>query len=64
MASHDTEIRKLRALAQDNSVTIQKLHEEVHRLKNRLELGRLKTGGSSPSLPRNSQKSDPKKTGT
>jgi len=64
MASHDTEIRKLRALAQDNSVTIQKLHEEVRRLKNRLELQRLRTGGSSSSKPRNSQKSDPEKTRT
>jgi hypothetical protein len=64
MASHDTEIRKLRALAQDNSVTIQKLHEEVRKLKNRLDLERLKTGGSSPSQPRNSQKSDPEKPGT
>jgi len=57
MASHDTEIRKLRAAAQDNNVSIQKLHEEVRRLKDRLELERLKTAGSSPSQPRNSRKS-------
>ena len=57
MASHDTEIRKLRALAQDNSVNIQKLHEEVRKLKDRLELERLKTTGRSPSQPRNSRKS-------
>jgi hypothetical protein len=57
MASHDTEIRKLRAAAQDNNVRIQKLHEEVRRLKDRLELERLKTGGSSPSQPHNSRKS-------
>jgi hypothetical protein len=57
MASHDTEIRKLRALAQDNSVSIQKLHEEVRRLKDRLELERVKTVRSSPSQPRNSRKS-------
>ena len=48
----------------NNSVTIQKLHEEVRRLKNCLELGRLKTGGSRASQPRNSRKSDPEKTGT
>ena len=57
MASHDTEIRKLRAAAQDNNVTIQKLHEEVRRLKDRLELERLKTAGRSPNQPRNSRKS-------
>jgi hypothetical protein len=57
MASHDTEIRKLRALTQDNSVSIQKLHEEVRRLKDRLELERLKTARSSPRQPRNSRKS-------
>jgi hypothetical protein len=57
MASHDTEIRKLRAVAQDNSVSIQKFHEEVRKLKNRLELESLKTAGSSPNQPRNSRKS-------
>jgi hypothetical protein len=56
MASHDTEIRKLRAVEQDNSVSIQKLHEEVRRLKDGLGLERLKTPGSSPSQPRNSRK--------
>jgi hypothetical protein len=57
MASHDTEIRKLRALAQDNSVSIQKLHEEVRRLKDRLELERLKTSRNIRSQPRISRKS-------
>ena len=57
MASHDTEIRKLRALAQDNSVSIQKLHDEIRRLKDRMELERLKNARSSPSQPRNTRKS-------
>jgi hypothetical protein len=57
MASHDTEIRKLRAAAHDNNVTIHKLHEEVRRLKDRLELERLKTAGGNPSRPRSSRKS-------
>jgi len=57
MASHDTEIRKFRAAAQDKSVSTQKLHEEVRKLKDRLEVERLKTSGTSPSQPRNSRKS-------
>ena len=37
MASHDTELRRLRAISQDNSANIQKLNEELRKLKARID---------------------------
>jgi hypothetical protein len=37
MASHDTELRKPRAISQDNSARIQKLNEEFRKLKERID---------------------------
>ena len=37
MASHDTGRRKMRAISQDNSASIQKLNEELRNLKGHRE---------------------------
>ena len=34
---HDTDFRRLRAISQDNSARIQKLNEELRKLKERIE---------------------------
>ena len=57
MAGHDTEIRKLHALSQQNSEKIHKLHEELRKLKERLELQRLQgtePRRGQPRIPRKS----------
>jgi TolA-binding protein len=36
MASHDTDLRKLRAASQENTARIQKLNEELSKLKGRI----------------------------
>jgi len=43
MASHDTELRKLRAVSQENTVKIQKLNDELRKLKDRI--ARRDSGG-------------------
>ena len=37
MASHDTELRTLRATSQENTVNIQKLNEELRKLKGHID---------------------------
>jgi hypothetical protein len=44
MASHDTELRKLRAVSQENTVKIQKLNDELRKLKDRI--ARRDSGGN------------------
>lgn len=42
---HDTDFRRLRAISQDNSARIQKLNEELRKLKERIAReGSKKTG--------------------
>jgi uncharacterized protein Yka (UPF0111/DUF47 family) len=37
MASHDTEIRRLRAASQESTVQVQKLNEELRKLKESID---------------------------
>ena len=45
MASHDTEFRTRRATSQQNTVTIQKLNEELRKLKGHIDRQHPTTSG-------------------
>ena len=49
MASHDTERRTRRAISQDNSASIQKLNQELRKLKEGAEREGLNKDGPKPS---------------
>jgi len=46
MASHDTEFRTRRAASQDESAQMQKLNEELRKLKERIERETSKKSGT------------------
>ena len=46
MASYDTESRTLRATSQENTVNIQKLNEELRKLKHQIDRQRSNTNGT------------------
>ena len=46
---HDTEFRRLRAISQDNTAHIQKLNEELRKLRERIERELSKKTGAKPT---------------